>query len=45
MFELFVITVLEIGGLLALRWHIKDYFQTLNGAKKRAKLKSRLRAI
>lgn len=45
MFELFAITVVEVIGLLALRQCINDYFQQLNGAKKRAKLKSRLRAI
>jgi len=45
MFELSATTVVEIIGLLALRWYIKNHFEQLNGARKRAKLKSRLRAI
>ena len=45
MFELFALTVTEIVGLLVLHAHIKNYFQAQTGAKKRAKLKQRLRAI
>jgi hypothetical protein len=45
MFELFALAVIEILFLLALRQSINNYFESLNGAKKRARLKQRLRAI
>jgi hypothetical protein len=45
MFELFAISVTEIVGLLVLHAHIKSYFKAQTSAKKRAKLKQRLRAI
>ena len=45
MFELFAIATFEILGLLVLRHGFKEYFAQLNGARKRAQLKKRLRAI